>query len=227
MNHDVLRMGQSLLFVAECFRQPEGYGSRMRLPLLLFALTLIGAFVCACGSEQKDGPASASSSSAAAALPDPKGEEGDNDSDSVKGGGYYDLDDADFRAYGAAADAAETSAVSRLVTRYYAAALADDGAQACGLLDSRLAKSVPQEYREAPPVLRGKTCAVIASKFFAQVHQQLNVDDTTLKVGPVRVSGDRGYALLGFEGRLPERYMVIRREGGSWRIGSLLDIGLP
>jgi hypothetical protein len=193
--------------------------------LLALLVVLLGLTVVACGGASKAGDEA--SLNAAAARSNPPGEEADNDSDRKAGEGYYDFDDADFRDYGEAADESVTRQVSMIVRRYYAAAATGNGAAACALLDPGFAKAVVAEYSHATAVLRGKTCAVAASKLFAQLHPQLSIDDSTLKVGPVRVHGGGGYVLLGFEGELPVRYLVIRRAGGQWKIDRLIDIDLP
>jgi hypothetical protein len=192
---------------------------------MLSTLMLLSLFVGACGDGHGDA-GSIDTTNSASALPNPKGQEADDDSDTHKAGYYYDFDDLDFRAYGVAAGAVEGREVSMLVKHYYEAAAAADGATACGLLDSHFATLVPAEYGQAS-VLHGKTCAIVASKVFKQLHYQLSVDNATLDVGAVRVGGGRGYALLGFEGALPVRYVVIVQERGVWKMASLIDIAFP
>jgi hypothetical protein len=169
--------------------------------------------------------------SSASASVAPQGErqparDADNDYDG-SGKGRYDSDDYRIVAYGRAANRAERGAVTALVERYYAAAAAGDGARACPLIYSLFAEAIVEEDGQAngPPALRGDTCAVVFSKVFELSHQQLVLDNATLRVTGVRVQGKRGYALLSF-GATPEHEIRLHREFGVWKIDALNDSGL-
>ncbi len=196
----------------------------MRRGVVLSVLMSCSLVAGACGGVRDAG--GGGSTSTARMLSNPKGPEADDDGDTHSRGYYYDFDDLDFRAYGAAADSVDEQEVSILVKRYYRAAAGGDGAAACKLLAASFAETVPAQYGQAS-ILHGKTCGVVASKIFRQLHYQLSVNSASLDVGAVRVGGDRGYALLSFEGVLPVRYVVIVREGHAWRMASLIDIAMP
>jgi hypothetical protein len=143
----------------------------------------------------------------------------DNDDDNPSNS-HYDGDDY----FGQAASAADKRAVAALVKRYYTAAAAGDGAAACSLVYAIVAEAVPEEFNSS--ALRGKTCAVVATKLFKQRHQQLATDLAKLQVTGVRVKGRRGWVLLSF-GEMFERRMLVHREGGAWKIETLLNVGVP
>jgi hypothetical protein len=151
----------------------------------------------------------------------------DNDADN-KTGSYYDRDDNSFRAFGHAARPADRKAITALVRRYIAVAAAGDGASACTLLYSALAKAVPETYGQppGPAYLRGKTCAEVTTKLYARDHEQLHAYLRTLEVTGVRLDHNTGLVVLRFTG-LPGRRIEVERERKGWKIGALLDRELP
>jgi hypothetical protein len=148
----------------------------------------------------------------------------DNDSD-----GYGEALDDEKMAFGHPASSADARAVTALVKRYYAAGAAGDGAAACHLIYSTLAESVPEDYGRppGPPSLRGTTCAVVISKMFKPLQRRLSVESATLKVAAVRVSFNLGSVQLGFAGHKPDRYVLVHRELGRWKMDLLVDVGQP
>ena len=150
----------------------------------------------------------------------------DNDSDN-NSGSYYDKDDS-VREFGHAADVADRQAVAAVVERYFAAAASEDGATACSLIVSSLARSIPGDLGRppGPPYARGRTCAIVMSKIFKVNHRQLRVYHAMLEVTGVRLGGDGGFAVLGF-GTLPGREIRVTREKSVWKMDALLDSELP
>jgi hypothetical protein len=157
---------------------------------------------------------------------DSKPQDRDNDSDNTTGS-YYDRDDT-ARRFGHAARASDKQAITALVRRYYAAAVAEDGAAGCSMIIAAVAKSVPEDLGRppGPPYLRGTTCPAVVSKLFKQNRRQLAAYATALEVTSVRVEHDNGVAILGFKA-LPGRQVRLAREGGVWRFEALLDSELP
>jgi hypothetical protein len=155
----------------------------------------------------------------------PKDRDGDSDNNS---GSYYDKDDKSVRGFGHAANARDRLAIASVVRQYFAAGAARDGASACSMLVSSLARAVPEDLgrSSALPYAHGDTCARVMSKLFRENHHQLSLFASRLKVAGVRVSGDRGLAVLGFRG-LPGRQMGVSRESHRWKIEVLLDRELP
>lgn len=153
----------------------------------------------------------------------------DGDADNEDGGGYYDIDDDNLLFYGHTASAADGRAIRAVVRRYYATAAADNGAAACPLLSSALAREAPREYGQSPGsrVPRGETCATALSRLFRQLHRLVAGGGAPLKLGVIRVQGSHGLAWLGVRGTLSDSYIEVRRQDGAWKIDSLFDRELP
>jgi hypothetical protein len=127
--------------------------------------------------------------------------------------------------FGHAADTADRRAVTALVGSYYAAAAAEQGARACGMLFFELAESVVEKYGRAPGprYLNGATtCQAVLSRVFEHFHAQLQARPT---VALVDVKGEQARALLEWSS-LPAGYVEARREGATWKLDSLLALAL-
>ncbi len=136
--------------------------------------------------------------------------------------GDHNDDDEGILDYGHAANATDRRDSVNLVTRYFAAAAAENGAAACSLLIPFIAESVPEDDGHTA-ALSGRTCAVVMSKLFKLHHALLLTKHETLQVPSVRVEGDKALAILEFP-TIPEvREIAERRAGGAWRILDLLD----
>jgi hypothetical protein len=199
----------------------DRYPSSMKLPLVSLALAALGAGLTGgCGSAGKSQD-STSRATAAVAAP------GANRS--VSTAVDPDHDDHITEAYGHAASATEKMAVSAVLRRYYTVAVAGDGVQACGMISSSLARSIPKDYGQppGPPALRGKTCSVVMSKFFAQQHRLLVAETPTMNVTRVRVKSNSALAFLAFATTPEPRDIGLERSGDTWKVTSLLDNSLP
>jgi hypothetical protein len=115
--------------------------------------------------------------------------------------------------------------VTAVVKRYYAAVAAGDGAAACGLLSSGISKSIVQGFGRSP-ALRDKGCPGILSLLFKYRPGQAGASLGAVEVTGVRVKGGRGFALLHSK-TTPSGEIAIYREGGTWKIGSLIGSALP
>jgi hypothetical protein len=205
----------------------------------LLALGLIASacsYAIACGSAGKDvGPApKASPAPAIPGVPETVAsattkhkeqlkEDRDHDNDNL-GTSYYDDDDPEVLDYGRAASPSEQRQVTSLVKRYYVAAAAGDGAAGCRLLYTLFAESLPEEEdRSSTP--RATTCAAALAKIFKRDHAQLAAGLARLRVTGLRVKGTHAYALLS--GSRPERYLILHRELGAWKMVAVIDNGLP
>jgi hypothetical protein len=152
---------------------------------------------------------------AGASAPSSHERDRDNDDD-------HNDDDARVLYYGHAADAADRRSSIALVKRYFAAAAAEDGKRACGLLVPLLAESVVEEDGRSPG-LRGRTCAAVVSKLFKMRHRMLLEKRAALEVIAVRVKGDRGLVVLNFPEIREARQLGERRVDGRWKLHELLD----
>src|SRR5690242_11761264 len=129
------------------------------LALLLVSLFSLG--VGACGGSSAGGGSGSASASATRHPARDRDDDGDKNDD-----------DAHVLYWGRAATGADQQAITTLIKRYYAAAAAEDGAQACSLLVPFVAEAVPENYGHQPG-LHGRSCAVVMSKFFRQRHHLL------------------------------------------------------
>jgi hypothetical protein len=203
----------------------------VRSLLTLPSIALLGLGVGACGNAGKRAssvPGSPSNAAAGTAATTPiqanLARDSDNDNDNP-GKSRYDSDDSPVLYFGHAASATDGRAIAALLTRYYAAGAAGDGATACSLIHPLLAESIVEEYAQSPS-LRGRTCAVVMSKLFKQLHGELARDVAGLELIRARVRGDHGVAVLRFGGAR-ERRVLVRRERGAWKMDLLLDVGMP
>lgn len=140
-----------------------------------------------------------------------------------------DHDDHITEEYGHAAPPADRQAVIALVKRYYAVAVAEDGAQACSMMLSSLARSIPESYGgpSGSPALRGASCAAVLSKLFIREHSVLVAEAPSLRVSRVRLQGNGALVLLSFKTTPEPREIGVKLEGPTWKIASLLDASLP
>ncbi len=123
---------------------------------------------------------------------------------------------------GRLASPTESREMKTLVKRYYAAAAAARGAEACGLLVPFIAESVVERYGHTQGVT-GRTCAVVMTKIFKGRHARLAPENATLRIPEVRVELPAALAILEFP-NIPEvRQIRLRRVGDSWRVLELVD----
>jgi len=156
---------------------------------------------------------------------------GDNDADFDNDykwrGGYYDGDDAAAATFGHAADAAQKPTLLALADRYYTAAATTDGATACSMLTSAFAASVVEDYGHGsagPLYLKAaRSCAEVMTLMFRHAAPELTAP---LEVIAVRVGGSEALVLVGSK-VFPARQMIAQREGGGWRVATLLGLTLP
>jgi hypothetical protein len=148
----------------------------------------------------------------------------DEDYDDASGK-HYDLDDYEILHFGQAASPAEAAAIAALVRNYYAYAAARDGKDACKLVFSVVAESLPEQYGVKT---YGRSCASVASKLFRLKHSVYVERHATLQFLGARVEGQHGFALLRFNAKNAyDEHLRLRREGNRWTLHQLLDEGLP
>lgn len=183
----------------------------MRPLLALLTGALLGVGVCACGSGGGASPAIHAAATQPSAKPD-RDNDGDNNDD-----------DGNVLSFGHAAVGSERQALITLVKRYYAAAVAEDGAAVCSLLAPFIAESVAEKIGHSP-ALRGTTCAVVMSKLLKLQHRALVGKSATLKQASVRILGNRALTAVSFSAPIVEvRQLAERRIAGGWRLLFLLD----
>jgi hypothetical protein len=179
----------------------------MKPLLALLAIVLLGLGVAACGG---------STGSHSSATTTTIKRDRDDDAD-------HNDDDAHVLYYGHAPTPAERQAITSLVSAYYAAGAAEDGAKACTLLMPFVAESVVESIGHTRE-LKGTTCATVMSKLFRSHHTLIAGESASLKFYTVRVEGGRALTVLSFA-NLPEvRQLTERRDtGGAWKVLDLQD----
>jgi hypothetical protein len=154
------------------------------------------------------------------------GPDSDSDSPTPQSYRFPDSDDGPTFAYGHRPSAAVGRAIASAVRRYYAAAAHGDGAVACALLPSALARSIPESYsgQQAPAYLRGaKSCGATLARFFGHYHRELAAP---IELFAVRVEGETARAIFSSR-TMPASDVFLTRQGSSWRLVEVLARPLP
>ena len=155
----------------------------------------------------------------------------DSDRDNDEGGITDDNNHRNTEAFGHAASASDTRAITALVKRYYAIALSGNGARACSLLYSTLEEAVPEDYGgpdgRPPPSGNHRTCPEVLREILAREHTRLAFEVPKLAVHRVRVFERHGLLFLSFGPQLPEREITVMHEGSTWRMEAMSDSELP
>lgn len=211
----------------------------MKYLATLFVTALLGIGLSACGAGKSASSASpvpdaktgsTTASAASGTAPAPAYIKADGDKDNDIGAPFDDTNNDLALNYGHPADAADKQAVTALLKRYYAAALAGDGAKTCAMLYVTFAEAIPEDYGPgsagAPYLKQGKTCPAVMGLLFKHFHSQLAAELPLLKVSRVRLVQHHGFAILSF-GTMPEREITVRREKRTWKVEALLDGELP
>ncbi len=203
-------------------RSGRANGSIVKPQVTLLVVVLLSLAIAACGGAAKT---SSSSSSKTAASADTQtihrpGITDAEDGDDTPGetNNSENNDDREIEDRGEAANASDKQSMTEFTKRYITAAGAEDGATACSLMVTSLAKSLPSTYGAGRGPLHGKTCAEVMTKVFKQQHRLLAAEAAGLEVTGVRVSGKDAFALLAFTTFPERRYIATEREGGVWKI---------
>lgn len=124
------------------------------------------------------------------------------------------------------ATAAEKSAIAAIGRRYFADALAGNGADGCRLLQPSLAAGLSGQSEHVG-------CARALTENFQREHTHFVAENPgTMTVTGVHVEGDAASVTLGFE-HAPETGMALERrhgtgsEIGTWKLAALSDSELP
>lgn len=217
----------------------------MKYLLTLIAILPLSVALSSCG-EAKGVGASAANQAAGGTASDPSAADPPNAASVPRFPGIAqypgDVDgdndhnsDEHMLTPGHEANAAQVRVITATIKRYYASAVAGDGARACAMLAAPILQAVPlEDGRYGAPYLHGHTCAEVLSKLFEHFHSSIVTEAARFKVAAVRLEGDHGYAALRTHiPCIPERCVldrriltlttiVIKQEGSSWKIESLL-----
>ncbi len=199
----------------------------MKSLLALLSATLLCVSATACGSAGKNASLTSRvpSNTATTTAGDYLKSDGDNDKDDGNPLFAAEHTDTFMPDFGKQASRVVEQAITALVKRYYAAAAAGDGTEACSLLYSTLAAGLDESQGQSAQD-DNKTCTATLSQLFRQQRQQLAADDVaTMVVIGVGVKGDLARVTVGFK-TMPVGQIVVKREGGTWKMNALLYTGL-
>ncbi len=192
----------------------------------LLALPLATMLVACGGGTRTAAPSKRTAASAALVSKEGTRYLGDDSDDNLQGWSVYDRDDLYIVEYGKKASSVDMHEMAVVVGRYFADAVAADGAKACGLIYSKFAEAIPEDYGTSPPGppgLRGKTCAEVMRKFFIQKHHVLVQEERKLDVAGARTERLSGIALLGGGPPPIRHYLEMHLEHGRWKVDAMMD----
>lgn len=117
--------------------------------------------------------------------------------------------------------------IAALLERYYKfGAATGDGDEACGMLAASLRQAVVRHYgkgSDGPSYLRaGTTCQGVAKLLFTHFERRIEAEWDHVEIVGLRTHDNHVVAIVRF-GKTPERQIAVRREGGAWKMDSLLD----
>lgn len=131
--------------------------------------------------------------------------------------------DKSVTQFGQAAAGEEQKEISATVTRYYAKLSSGDANGACAMLGKGIKRQLDMMLSRAP-TLKGKGCAGLISAFFNPRNPNAGASLSDVHVLGARVKGDRAFALISTRASRTSALLVVR-EGGSWKINTL--VGFP
>lgn len=207
----------------------------MRVLLPLIAVVPLCVGIAACGNAGTAGSVSGSPPNAAAeSSPPPESpgprhppgadRDGDRDANDAGAGEPYDHDDASLRDYGHPAGTRVAKAVESVITRYYGAIAANDGASACSLISAALASG----FSQASGVAGGNGNGSCSRGLPSSVRQSMErsvAELTAINIFSVRVDGNRAVVFLELS-TSEIRLIQMEKEGGGWKLSTLLDVGV-
>ncbi len=122
---------------------------------------------------------------------------------------------------GEPAAGADKAAITAAVKGFYDSYAEADGAKGCTYLTAGARHSVVQAFGQSKRQ-RGKGCGPALTSEMAKAPPQFRRFDRTVEVTGARVKGDHGYVLFRSIAILPSE-LPVRREGGSWKLDSIVS----
>jgi hypothetical protein len=192
--------------------------------LLVGALLGLGGLCC---GGKTDRPATTTTTTTASAKAAPAPRDADSDRDSTAQA-IYDSDDTPMVHFGRLAGFAQENAIASVLERYYAAAAAGNGVAACPLIYSLAVEDYAEEQNRlpGPSGVAPGVCARVVSGFFRRLHRSFAPQSRGLHLVSVEIDGQRALAVFRL-GTQALRRLVLKREGGAWKLATLVDLGVP
>lgn len=143
--------------------------------------------------------------------------------------GTEEGDDVEVQEYGKPSDAAEIRAARAFVGAYFGAALREDGAAGCALLEPAVARDLGGSYEKPGPqhYLQGKTCPEVMRKLFVHRHRLIVAEASRVEITAVRHTPGTMFVLLAFRGVREPRMMGIAQLGSDLRLEAVQDSPYP
>jgi hypothetical protein len=178
---------------------------------VLFTVALLCVGLAACGGASHGTSASSRASDTTPATSTTEGPSGQPS--------RPPQNDDYISTYGHEATEPDRREITALVNRYYAAAVAEDGARACPMIYSSVALSLPKDYgnSSSPSYMHGKSCPAVLSNMFKHLPGQTTADLASTKVTGVRVRGNHGFAQFTSRS-FPTGEIAVGKEGGTWKL---------
>jgi hypothetical protein len=186
-----------------------------------FAIWLCAVLIAGCSNSEgrmavatKQGAREGSTGKTVMSLRAPDGDgDGDNNDD-----------EAHIRDYGRSAPASEWHAIATLIRKYHRASVLSDGVKMCSSISVSLADALAEEQTGSGDDV-AKACAKRVAILLRGAAARPGSHAKKIAIVTVRIMETSGLGLL----RLPsgeEREETVVREGKSWKIAALFDMGM-
>jgi hypothetical protein len=134
-------------------------------------------------------------------------------------------DDEPFVDFGRPATRADTTAITALLKRFYAAASGANGTAICALIYDVSAEGIAENYEQTSGS-QGVTCSQVMAKVFAKRRPRTIHERRRLRVTRVWVEGAKGVVMV-YVGDHPEPFFLVHRQGGAWKMQTVFKSRLP
>ena len=133
--------------------------------------------------------------------------------------------DNSIQNYGEEAETSELEEAEKVIVSYLDARAKANWAKSCEYL-AKLATEPMEKLAESSPTLKGKDCGSIIGAFSAQASKSALANPVVEGIASVRFKGDRGFAMFHGPGGA-KFFMPLVKEGGEWKVGSLVASEFP
>jgi hypothetical protein len=198
-------------------------------PLLMLAIVaLLAATVAACGGGGSTASSTASTSARGTATTpatSPSGSGSSSPSREASASFRTTGGDNSIQNFGTEAGAAEVEAATAVLEGYLRARAKDEWATECSYL-AKMAVAPLEQLASGAPQLKSSGCGEILAALEGRAPASTRANTLTGPIASLRVEGDRGFAL--YHGAHGVDYFVpMIREGGKWKVGSLVPDEFP
>lgn len=133
-------------------------------------------------------------------------------------------DDNEILYFGRKGDPSQMMAITALLHAYYAAGSRGDGTAGCRLVYALTIEMLASESDRVASSRR--RCIKRLTAWFTSNHEQLLLSLGSLRIVGLRVLGAQGLVMLKLATPVP-MYVEVHREGGRWKMKSLIEQKFP